>query len=79
MRVACSFVLSASLLSPSYSQAPTQSSQDTQNKQSAQQPEAAPLKQPLAFGLEGGTPIKLRLIPLTIYTPGDSKKKICWC
>jgi hypothetical protein len=61
MRVACSFVLSASLLSPSYSQAPAQSAQETKSKQAVQQPEAAPLKQPLAFGLEDGTPIKLRL------------------
>jgi hypothetical protein len=61
MRVACSFVLSASLLSPSYSQAPAQSAQETKSNQAVQQPEAAPLKQPLAFGLEDGTPIKLRL------------------
>src|SRR5260221_12853201 len=61
MRVACSFLLSASLLSPSYSQAPAQSTQESKNKQAVQQPEAAPLKQPLAFGLEDGTPIKLRL------------------
>jgi hypothetical protein len=61
MRVACSFVLSACLLSPSYSQAPAQSAQETKNKQPVQQPEAAPLKQPLAFGLEDSTPVKLRL------------------
>jgi PEGA domain-containing protein len=61
MRVACSFILSASLLYPSYSQSPAQSAQETKNKQAVQQPEAAPLKQPLAFGLEDGTPIKLRL------------------
>jgi hypothetical protein len=61
MRVACSFVLSASLLYPSYSQSPTQSAQEAKNKQAVQQPEAVSLKQPLAFGLEDGTPIKLRL------------------
>jgi PEGA domain-containing protein len=61
MRVACSFILSASLLHPSYLQSPAQSAQETKNKQAAQQAEAAPLKQPLAFGLEDGTPIKLRL------------------
>src|SRR5258708_3286463 len=61
MRVTCSFVLSASLLLPSYSQAPAQPAQETKNKHAVQQPEAAPLKQPLAFGLEDGTPIKLRL------------------
>jgi PEGA domain-containing protein len=61
MRVACSFVLSASLLSPSYSQSPAQSTQETKDKQGVQQPETVSLKQPLAFGLEDGTPIKLRL------------------
>src|SRR5258708_7597569 len=60
MRVTCSFVLSASLLSPSYSQSPAQSTQETKNTQAVQQ-SPAPLKQPLAFGLEDGTPIKLRL------------------
>jgi PEGA domain len=59
MRVTGSFVLSACLLSPSYSQAPAQSAQET--KQTVQQPAAVSLKQPLAFGLEDGTPIKLRL------------------
>jgi PEGA domain-containing protein len=61
MRVACSFILSASLLYPSYPQSQMQSAQETKGKQAVQQPEAAPLKQPLAFGLEDGTPIKLRL------------------
>ena len=61
MRVTCSFVLSASLLSPSYSQAPAQSAQETKSKPAVQQPETVSLKQPLAFGLEDGTPIKLRL------------------
>src|SRR5260370_21557676 len=60
MRVTCSFVLSASLLSPNYSQSPAQSTQETKNTQAVQQ-SAGPLKQPLAFGLEDGTPIKLRL------------------
>src|SRR5713101_6552771 len=61
MRVACSFVLSASLLCPNLSQSSAQSTQETKDKQTAQKPEAPPLKQPLAFGLEDGTPIKLRL------------------
>jgi hypothetical protein len=61
MRVTCSFVLSACLLSPSYPQTPAQSAQDTKSKQAVQQPEPVSLKQPLAFGLEDGTPIKLRL------------------
>jgi hypothetical protein len=61
MRVACSFVLSASLLCPNYSQSPAQSTQETKDKQPVQKPQAAPLKQPLPFGLEDGTPVKLRL------------------
>lgn len=61
MRVACSFVLSASLLSPSYSQSPAQSAQETKNKQAVQQPETVSPKQPLAFGLEDATPVKLRI------------------
>src|SRR5713101_7597479 len=61
MRVACSFVLSASLLCPNLSQSSAQSTQETKDKQTAQKPEAPPLKQPLAFGLEDGTPVKLRL------------------
>jgi hypothetical protein len=52
MRVAFSFILSAALVSPGYSQSPAQTPQETKNKQAVQQPEAAPLKQPLAFGLE---------------------------
>jgi hypothetical protein len=61
MRVACSVVLSASLLFPNGLRSAAQSKQDAKDQQLAQKPEAAPLKQPLAFGLEDGTPIKLRL------------------
>jgi hypothetical protein len=61
MRVACSFVLSALLLFSNGLQSAAQSKQDAKDQQPAQKPEAAPLKQPLAFGLEDGTPIKLRL------------------
>ena len=61
MRFACSLLLSASMLCPSFSQSPAHSTQEPKNKQAAQQPETPPLKQPLAFGLEDGTPIKLRL------------------
>jgi len=60
MRVACSFVLSALLLFSNSLQSAAQSKQDAKD-QPAQKPEPAPLKQPLAFGLEDGTPIKLRL------------------
>jgi hypothetical protein len=61
MRVACSLVLSALLLFSNGLQSAAQSKQDAKDQQPAQKPEAAPLKQPLAFGLEDGTPIKLRL------------------
>ncbi len=61
MRVTCSFVLSASLLCLNFSQPPAQAAQETKDKQPGQKSEAAPLKQPLAFGLEDGAPIKLRL------------------
>jgi len=61
MRVACSFVLSALLIFSNVLQSAGQSKQDAKDQQPAQKPEAAPLKQPLAFGLEDGTPIKLRL------------------
>jgi hypothetical protein len=60
MRLVCSFVLSALLVFPNGLQS-AQSKQDTKEQQPAQKPETAPLKQPLAFGLEDGTPIKLRL------------------
>jgi hypothetical protein len=59
--VACSIVLSASLLYPNGWQSSAQSKQETKEQQPAQKPEAAPLKQPPAFGLEDGTPVKLRL------------------
>src|SRR2546425_7165669 len=61
MRIACSFVLSASLLCPGSWQSPVPSAQETKDKPPAQKPETATLKQPLAFGLEDGTPVKLRL------------------
>jgi hypothetical protein len=54
MRLACSFVLSTSLLWP-------QAAQQSEDQQPPQKTETASLKQPLAFGLEDGTPIKLRL------------------
>jgi hypothetical protein len=61
MRVACSFVLSALLLFSNSLQSAAQSKQDAKEQQPAQKPETVSLKQPLAFGLEDGTPIKLRL------------------
>src|SRR5258708_5016255 len=62
MRVACSIFLSALLLFPGA--ALPQSTQDKNAKQAAQEPQPAVapvVKQPLAFGLEDATPVKLRI------------------
>jgi len=61
MRTAQSLVLSALLISPSYGQSPSQSEKQTQANAAPQTPATSTLKQPLAFGLEDGTPIKLRI------------------
>jgi len=63
MRVACSLILSSSLLFPSAALPLTQTTQDKNAKQAAQEPQSvAPVvKQPLAFGLEDSTPVKLRI------------------
>jgi hypothetical protein len=61
MRVTCSLFCSALLVCSSFPQAPAQPAQQTQDQQTVQKPEPLPLKQPLAFGLEDGTPIKLRI------------------
>jgi len=42
-------------------QSAAQSKPDAKDQQPAQKPEATPLKQPLAFGLEDATPVKLRI------------------
>src|SRR5258707_3502406 len=60
MRLACSLVLSTSLVISGFAESP-QATQEIKDKQSPQKTEVASLKQPLAFGLEDGTPIKLRL------------------
>jgi hypothetical protein len=60
MRLACSFVLSTSLLFSNFADFP-QGVQENKDKQPPPKIETASLKQPLAFGLEDGTPIKLRL------------------
>jgi PEGA domain len=60
MRLACSFVLSTSLAVSSFAEFP-QATQESKGKQPPPKAEAASLKQPLDFGLEDGTPIKLRL------------------
>ncbi len=64
MRVACSLILSISLLFPGAAlRASTQITQDKNAKQAAQEPQpvAPVVKQPLAFGLEDATPVKLRI------------------
>jgi hypothetical protein len=61
MKVACSLFLSALLVCPSFGQSPAQTPQQTKDQQSEQKPEPQSPKQPLAFGLEDSTPIKLRL------------------
>ena len=61
MRSACSIALCALLLFPNIQQAASRSTQEAKDKQAAQPAAPTPLKQPLAFGLEDGTPIKLRL------------------
>src|SRR6267378_150165 len=60
MRLVCSFALSTSLLFSNFAGLP-QAPQQNKDQQPPQKPETAPLKQPLAFGLEDGTPIKLRI------------------
>jgi hypothetical protein len=57
MRLACSVVLSTSLALSGFPQA----AQENKDKQPPPKAETVSLKQPLAFGLEDGTPIKLRL------------------
>jgi hypothetical protein len=57
MRLACSVVLSTSLAFSGFPQA----AQENKDKQPPPKTETVSLKQPLAFGFEDGTPIKLRL------------------
>jgi hypothetical protein len=61
MRVACSLFLAALLVHPSFSQSSAPPTQEKKDQQPAQKPETLPLKQPLAFGLEDATPVKLRI------------------
>ena len=60
MRLVCSLALSTSLLFSNFADL-QQAAQENKDQQTPAKTEAAPLKQPLAFGLEDGTPIKLRL------------------
>lgn len=63
MRAACSLILSLLLLSPNSLPASMQSTQDKNAKQTAPEPQPATqvVKQPLAFGIEDATPVKLRI------------------
>lgn len=61
MRLACSFALSTSLAFSGFADFQQTTAQETKDQQPPPKAETAPLKQPLAFGLEDGTPIKLRL------------------
>jgi len=60
VKAACSFILSFALLSPTYGQSSPQAPKEDQTKAAPQEP-ATTLKQPLAFGLEDGTPVRLRI------------------
>jgi PEGA domain len=60
MRLACSLVLSTSLAISGFAES-AQATQENKDKQPPSKTESVSLKQPLAFGLEDGTPIKLRL------------------
>lgn len=61
MKLAYSIFLSTLLVCPSFALSPAQLPQEPKAQQSVQRPEPPSLKQPPAFGLEDGTPIKLRL------------------
>ncbi len=64
MRVTFSILLSALLAFPNFAQSDKAASQTAPQEQKPAQPAEQtppPLKQPLAFGLEDGTPVKLRL------------------
>jgi len=60
MKVLCSFVLSLLLLCPSYGQSSAEPAKGDKNNPVPQET-PAPLKQPLAFGLEDGTPVRMRI------------------
>src|SRR4030088_128875 len=61
MRNAFSFYLSAMLICPTFAQSTSQSGKEAQDKPSEALNAVKTLKQPLAFGLEDGTPVKLRI------------------
>ena len=63
MRVACSLILSAALIFPSALFPQTQATPDKNDKQAAATtpPTTPVVKQPLAFGLEDATPVRMRI------------------
>jgi hypothetical protein len=63
VKTVCSLILSASLLFPNAVLPLTQTAQDKNAKPPVQEPQptAPVVKQPLAFGLEDSTPVKLRI------------------
>jgi hypothetical protein len=60
VKAVCSFALSFALLSPTYGQSSPQAAKEDQSKTAPQEP-VTTLKQPLAFGLEDGTPVRMRI------------------
>jgi hypothetical protein len=61
MKAICSLILSASLLSPGTVVGQGQSPQQKTDAQPVAQTAPPAVKEPLAFGLEDGTPVKLRI------------------
>jgi PEGA domain len=61
MRAASSLFSSVLLVCSGLQQTPAKPTQEPRDQQSVPKPDVTTLKQPLAFGLEDGTPIKLRL------------------
>jgi hypothetical protein len=61
VRIACAIFLSVLIVYPSFAHSTGQPTQQTKDQPQTQKPETVSLKQPLAFGLEDGTPIRLRL------------------
>ena len=66
MKSVCFFAICAVLVCPAFPQSGPAPAQDESNKQSgdkqpAEKPVNSSLKQPLAFGLEDGTPVRMRL------------------
>src|SRR6266849_1095688 len=61
MRIAISLFSSVLLVCSSFQEKAVPTAQEGKTQQPAQQPAPVSLKRPLAFGLEDGTPIKIRL------------------